>query len=128
MLAQKLQCTLIGKAGAGRIVMVTIGACEGVMLAGIIIQGDQGIGPQSRVHAGLGLGGHEFIIAGDMKHQGPGEAGGLAKPVSNADAVIADTGIAVGMAGGAIGEQAAEAVADGPGLAGAGLKVAGTES
>ena len=119
---QEFQGAAIGDGGAFGVVMPPIWPRKGMFLAGIVVQRDQRVRSQAFVEAGLRCRRGEAVGTGNVEHERVADAFGFIEPVLDADPIIADAGIRVRMAGGAVGEQTAEAVADRAGLAGAGVE------
>ncbi len=83
-----------------------------------------GVLAEHRLDLRLRLGRAELVLLGDVEHERSGELARFIQRLVDADAIIADIAIGVAARRHEIGELAAEAVADGAGLAGAGGEAA----
>src|SRR5258708_21825662 len=119
MLLEEGRRALIGAGRRRLVVVLAADPREGVIDAGIGMEGHLGIVAERRLDLGLRIGRAELILLGDMEHERARDLAGLAERLLDADAVIADIAIGIAARRHEIGELAAETVTDGADLAAA---------
>ena len=112
VLFEESQRALVGICCGLLVVMGTAGAGEGVVAIWILMKGDMGVVFEPGDDLALGLRIDEFVLARDVEHKRCCDAFGFGQTCLDVDAVKADGGVGIGVAGSEIGQHAAEAIAD----------------
>ena len=107
------QCALMRALRCRLIIVFAALAGEGVVLFGIIINGDMRMRIEASMNSGLRVGRHKRIEPSDMQGQRSGNILCLAQQVLNANAIIADIHISIGAGCGQIGHATPKAKTDG---------------
>src|SRR5260221_10813541 len=124
MLFEEGGSALVGGLGRRLVVMLAAGPREGVVDAGIGMDRHLGVLAERRLDLRLRLGRAELVLLGDVEHERSTDLARLIERLLDADAIVTDIAIGVAARRHEIGELAAEAIADGADLAGAGGKAA----
>src|SRR5215468_2472508 len=120
ILLEEVRSPLVREVSGFLVVVLAADAGEGVIHAGIAVNGDVRVALERVLDLGLRRRRTELVLLGDMEHQRLLDRLGLVERALDADAVVADGGVRVGARRHQVGELAAEAVADSADLARAG--------
>src|SRR5215472_5832353 len=123
ILLEEVRSPLVREVSGFLVVVLAADAGEGVIHAGIAVNGDVRVALERVLDLGLRRRRTELVLLGDVEHQRLLDRFGLVERALDADSVVADGSVCVGTRRHQIGELAAEAVADRADLARAGREL-----